>query len=328
MFFNDDDRADLAVIDSGVQSIFAPFESSSEVTCGGLGDIPVPGKYIADADNQLAVWNPSFGIWQICIGAALLTQPWGSAGDIPVPGDFNGDTFTDYAVFRPATGEWWILFNSNGSVSEPFVSIQFGLPGDTPVVGDFDGDGTDDIAVFRANLSSGGTEWYIRNSVSGATSVSLFGLIGDVPVVADYSGDGVSQIGVWRPSEGKWFYIDGGKVTETQFGLPGDIPSPADFDGVGKSQLLVYRPKNSRWFVQGSSEGSATVEVALGQVGARVANHSRSATVDRPAELDLNGDRLTDLGIVRVGNDNSLGFLFNTGTGAAHADNGLEIGQG
>jgi hypothetical protein len=53
---------------------------------GAFGDVPVPADYDGDGAADLAVWNPSNGIWTIrqANGAARTVQ-WGQSGDVPVP---------------------------------------------------------------------------------------------------------------------------------------------------------------------------------------------------------------------------------------------------
>ncbi|MDQ4133892.1 MAG: hypothetical protein M3179_11980, partial [Actinomycetota bacterium] len=85
------------------------------------GDIPVPGDYHGDGDDDIAVFRPANGVWFIQGG---LTVAWGASGDIPVPGDYDGDGDIDVAVFRPSIGHWFV---SGGPTSA------FGTAGDVPL---------------------------------------------------------------------------------------------------------------------------------------------------------------------------------------------------
>jgi len=139
---------------------------------------------------------------------------------------------------------------------------------------------------------------------------------------------GGAELAVWRPESGTWYVRGGdGSVESTQFGLTGDIPSPSDIDGDGKADFVVYRPQTGLWLILGSEGDSLLGEVSLGAVGARVANDSRAAIVDRSAVGDYNGDRLTDLTVFRATENNTLLFLFLTGTGIVHSMPSVEFGQ-
>jgi hypothetical protein len=320
-------KSPLAVTQRGTYSVLTDFSVASEKSCGTTGALPVPGNYLSGVTAHYAAWSPSFGLWHFCADAATVVRSWGLPGDIPVPEDYNGDGLSDLAVYRPATGEWFVQVNSGGFSSGAVTVTQFGLPGDVPVPGRYDADALSDLAVFRGDAFSGGAYWFIKHSTDNSEEQAAFGLLGDFPVPEDYDGDGRTQVAVWRPSDGAWYVLeaDGVTITRTQFGLRGDIPSPADADGDGKADLIVYRPTLAQWFVKGSSDGQLR-QVTFGEIGARVANHSRAVVLDRRAALDFNGDRLTDLVVVRKNTDNTLRFLFSTGTTQPHPYSSIQFG--
>ncbi|MDQ3800565.1 MAG: FG-GAP-like repeat-containing protein, partial [Acidobacteriota bacterium] len=212
---------------------------------GAPGDIPAPGDYDGDNNQDLAVFRPSTGEWitrkvylNNCAPMSCVeTVQFGASGDIPAPGDFDGDGKSDRVVFRPSGGDWYILFSSTGS----YTGFHFGQNGDKPVTGDYDGDGKSDAAVIRRQ--DGKIFWYISQSSDNGFVAIQFGNDEDKAVVADYNGDGKTEIAVWRPSNGTFYvlanYTD---FSYFQLGSSGDIPEPADFDGDRKADFAVYTP--------------------------------------------------------------------------------------
>lgn len=315
----------LGTYEAGTFTILNENSSTTDRTCGDTSSLPLPGRWLSSPAASLAVFSRSFGIWQVCGEDFVLSRTWGTPGDIPVPADYNGDGLADYTVYRPATGEWFIEYNAGGIAGAGVATVAFGASGDTPVPADYDGDAKADIAVFRPDATSGGTSWCLKLSGGGEQQID-YGLIRDYPVPADYDGDGKAEIAVWRPDDGVWYIraADGSTSTK-QFGLSGDIPSPGDIDKDGKADQVVYRPSKSLWYVLNSSDG-AIRQAALGAVGDRPANESRAVLADRPASLDYDGDRLTDLALLRPKSSGKLQFVLNTGRGTAHAGNGTELG--
>ena len=111
-----------------LQAVFRPSDGSWGIdsgrqigySWGESGDIPAPGDYDGDHQDDLAFFRPSTGYWWIELSGnpgAFISQQWGQAGDIPVPGDYDGDGKTDLAVWRPSTGQWLILSSSTPGVS-------------------------------------------------------------------------------------------------------------------------------------------------------------------------------------------------------------------
>ena len=216
----------------------------------------------ADGKNDLAVWRPTDGTWNI-INSFTNTQSsvaWGIAGDTPVEGDYDGDGKTDIAVWRSTAGTWFIIESSTGKQR----SVAWGTSGDTPVPGDYDGDGKTDIAVWR---STAGT-WFIIESSTGKQQSVAWGTSGDTPVPGDYDGDGKTDIAVWRPSDGTWYIIASstGKQQSVAWGTSGDVPVPGDYDGDGKTDIAVWRPSNGSWYILNSANNTSS-EIQWGMSG-------------------------------------------------------------
>ncbi len=289
--------------------------NSTTRACGGPDGIPVPGNYLRGETGELAVWNPSFGLWNICGADETTAIAWGAPGDKPVAADYDGDGLTDLGVFRPTTGEWLITFNPEGDSAGGVSTITLGGIGDIPIPFDRNGDGITDVAIYRANAETGISQFVV---LVGTTKETIdFGVFGDVPVPADYDGDGKEDIATWRPSDGVWYLSLDKKLVVKQFGLAGDIPSPIDFDGDGTADFVVFRPGSSQWFVM--TQAGAFQQSTLGRVGSRVANHSRATLIDRVVARDFNGDRFSDLAVARIGDGGVAQFLFGSTSFIPHA---------
>lgn len=121
--FDGDGYEDVSVYrPSTGQWIIRFFSGTSAVhALGSWSDVPVPYK----AGNQwnLAVWNPTTGIFTTknIHGGGTSTAQWGLPGDIPRFGDTNLDGTDEYIVWRPSSGTWY---------NAQFGGVQWGLPGD------------------------------------------------------------------------------------------------------------------------------------------------------------------------------------------------------
>jgi thermitase len=254
-----------------------------------------------DGKAEIAVWNPSSGIWSIgngSDGTPPAQVQWGSSnlGDLAVPADYDGDHKADIAVFRPSEGNWYIIKSSNGS-----VALQnWGGGSDQPVPADYDGDGKADTAVYRPSEGN----WYIRNSSNGASRVQGWGAPGDVLVPGDYDGDNKADLAVFRPSEGNWYIIRSSNSTAfvRGWGQSGDKPVPGDYDGDGHTDIAVFRPSTGNWYIIQSFTGAV-----------RLQNWGDAS--DKPVPADFDGDGKTDVAVWRSSEGNW--YIVNSSTNAA-----------
>lgn len=105
-------RNGLVQLDSG-DGYWSPNAWANEVTgfpFGLSGDIPFAADWDSDDDDEIAVFRPSTGTWQLDEGPLGWKAPhthyelnpinFGSPGDIPMVGDFLGNGAPDLAVIR------------------------------------------------------------------------------------------------------------------------------------------------------------------------------------------------------------------------------------
>ncbi|QZY57030.1 DUF2334 domain-containing protein [Crassaminicella profunda] len=174
--------------------------------------VPLVGDFNGNGIDDLVVWNPNTGDWQVALSDGTKFNPkaswlkaWG-VGDylVPLVGDFNGDGIDDLVVWNPDTGDWQVAL-SDGTKFNPKASwLRTWAVGNywTPLVGDFDGDGKTDILVV--DVSRG--DWQVALSTG-----SQFRPYGRVlqpwaadsemqPFVADFNGDGKMGIIARHPT--------------------------------------------------------------------------------------------------------------------------------
>jgi len=250
--FDGDGRSDYATFrpSTGQWSIrYSRTGSTTVVSWGMQGDIPVPANMSGDARAELVVYRPSNGTWYIrnWDGTSRSVQ-WGVLGDHPVPVDWNGDGIAELTVYRPPAvggtqyGTWYIL----ASDGLTYTWVSWGEFGDCPLVGDFDGDRRADLAMFRGTTGM----WYIYFG-KGATGSYQWGAWGDIPLPT--RSNGKHLLTIYRPGNNTFYWKDavtGGNSSLT-WGEPGDIPRVADTDGNGNDELMIWRPREGNWYNQG-----------------------------------------------------------------------------
>ncbi|MEO7673419.1 MAG: VCBS repeat-containing protein [Pyrinomonadaceae bacterium] len=183
-------------------------------------NVPVPADFDGDGIDDLAVWSPSTGEWQILNSSkvknrAATSLRFGVAGDVPVQADYDGDSKADAAVFRPSENRWYILSSKTGETR----TVNFGIAGtDLLVPTDFTGDGKADVAVYRRGT------WFVLNSATDETEPFEFGFADALPVPGDYDNDGEIDFAVYR--SGTWYIYESSapRLLTYKFGNETDIP--------------------------------------------------------------------------------------------------------
>lgn len=179
---------------------------------GQAGDIPVPGDWDRDGDDDMGVvrvhangqlqWILD-GNGNNMYDGADISFFFGQAGDIPVVGDWDRDGDDDFGVVRNNGGQLQWILDLNGNRAYDFAtdfSFFYGVAGDTPIVGDWDGDGDDDLGISRVtnNVVQFVLDRDGNRSYTPADTSSFFGQRGDVAVKGDWDSDGDDDIGVVR----------------------------------------------------------------------------------------------------------------------------------
>ncbi len=197
----------------------------------GNGWKPFTGDFDGDGIDDVVVWDPEQGEWQVALSDTEKLIPHPGTGDYiwlknwargqvwhPFIGDFDGDGKADLLVWYPPEGEWQVaLSTGNGFVPAPgsgnYIWLKPWAKGEewVPLIGDFNGDGRDDIVVW--NPSTG--EWQVAFSE------------GDRFVPAPQNGDAI-----WLRNWGVG---------------PGWTPLTGDFDGDGISDILVVNCLLGDW---------------------------------------------------------------------------------
>jgi hypothetical protein len=241
--------------------------------------VPLIGDVDGDGLDDVVVYNPAAGTWQVSISNGAQLNPSPGPGNflwlqnfgvgsfwVPFVGDFNGDGKDDVMVWNPQAGTWAVAL-SNGSEFIPspgptgnFTWLQGWAVGTfwVPRIGDFNGDGKDDIVVLNPNDGS----WQVALS-TGSQFVPNAGAHGNflwlenfaagsnwTPLVGDFNGDGKSDVLAVDVSAGSWqVALSSGSqflVTPPPF-FPwaadsATQPLAADFTGDGRTDICARNP--------------------------------------------------------------------------------------
>jgi peptidoglycan hydrolase-like protein with peptidoglycan-binding domain len=211
--------------------------STSRITFGAKGDVPVSADYTGDGVPDFTVYRPSNGQWLV---RGELPVVLGGPGDVPVPGRYVSAGRTSPAVFRPSTATWHV---------QGMAPVAFGTPGDKPAPADYTGDGRTEFATYTPATGT----W----SIPGRADVR-WGQPGDIPVPGDYNGDGQAEIAVYRPATGEWRVLGS---TTVVWGKPGDVPVPFRYDSGKSVDRAVWRPSTGQWLVK--LGGNVTVQTTV-----------------------------------------------------------------
>jgi hypothetical protein len=125
----------------------------------GKKGTPVSGDWNGDGTDDIGVYFPGSGTWQLDANGNLQ---WDGAqggdlefsfgrGGVPVAGDWNGDGTDEVGIYSPNKGLWQVDTNGNRQWDGAATDDEYKLSGKggDPVVGDWDGDGRDGIGRFR-----------------------------------------------------------------------------------------------------------------------------------------------------------------------------------
>ena len=73
---------------------------------GNLGDIPTPGDFDGDNDEEAAVYRPTDGKWYLFSGGSIAEPGVNNVTVNQVHSDFNNDGRTDTAYWAADFGYW------------------------------------------------------------------------------------------------------------------------------------------------------------------------------------------------------------------------------
>jgi hypothetical protein len=306
--YDGDLKSDMAYVTSGgtwhVLDSTSGFTSSTTVTVGGPGLVPIHGDVDGDQRQDVGTYNPSTGAWQWKTSSsgysATINQTAGGPGYVAVPGDYDGDGRTDPAAYRLSDGLWHIVPSAN--VATP-LDIFWGGPGYTPLPGlDFDGDFVSDIAVYQQSTG----KWFILlSSTNFTTSMTVsWGGVGYTLVPGDYDGDGKADFGLYQRSTGAWqVLLSGAGYTTTinkAWGGSGYEPVPGDYDGDRRIDLGVFEQATGNWYALLSTT-SYTSTLSVSAWGTN-ADRPMSAAIfvggdEAQRASDFDGDGKADLDV-------------------------------
>jgi len=173
---------------------------------GTSNDIPLPGDYDGDGEDDFAYYRPSENAVHVqndsCGSDRTIYFGWkGIAPGTPVVGDVDGDGADVPGTYNGATGQMALLTHALTPALTD-VEAKTLAANAVPAIADYDGDGKDDLATFTparkifGRIFPDGTWTMLKTTGSGVVTTDTWGgILGHNPVPADYDGDG--QLGQW-----------------------------------------------------------------------------------------------------------------------------------
>src|SRR5436190_12884883 len=276
-----------------------------------FGPVAVTRDLEGDRAGDLVVWRPGDGTWLWATSSsafddsAARARSFGSGaqGDVPFLGDIDGDGVNDLIVWRESVRTFFWLFSSTGFDPAIVGSVNLNT-GDrkavVPLVADLDGDALADFVLWRRSDGAFMARLSSYRYWSGGFVQWGNAALGDQPLLGDFDGDGRDDLAVWRASTGTWYWLPSSAgyayaaARAVQWGnqAEGDRVFTGDLDGDGRSELIVWRPGNGTWYWLTAASDYAYAA----QQGRQWGN---AALGDRPALLDMDGDRILDLTVWR-----------------------------
>src|SRR6185312_15751505 len=138
---------------------------------------PVAGDYTGAGLTNLAVYNPTTGVWKVNVSPSPAAVKAIADAD-PVAGNYSGAAKAAEAVFVPSTATWTIAGEG---------SNVFGPRNSVPVPGNYSGTSQTFEAVYvpvTATSGANGGKWIIWGQ---PTVVVTTAKSGDIPVPGNYA---------------------------------------------------------------------------------------------------------------------------------------------
>jgi len=260
--FNEDGRADLAVVDTSASKVFVYLQSTSgALVLGSTVTMPanigasygLTGDFNGDNHIDLVVSNVNNSSVSVMLGngagtfAAPLITGSGSQPRRAAVADFNGDGKLDLAV-PLATGNVVSILVGNGAgrfgrLSD--ITLAAGSAPAAAVAGDFNGDTRKDIAILTSGEASVKLVLGIGNGTFGGAAAFPVASAGQSIAAVDLDGDGKLDVVATGTTSGSVSLLLGtgtGSFAAATSVAVGGQPSSVvatDFDGDGRIDLVV-----------------------------------------------------------------------------------------